>query len=147
MCLSRNLEHVIRRLKLRRCSCVSGIEAGEAIELRRHNNAALERVLEPVKEVMKSGRRTLWPLGSCYFGLEPVYAHSLISNGRYQEKFTCGMESEQQMINQRAENSCLPVIMMIRLPAKVPSINSSPLHTFESKTMTNALPVCVTLFI
>lgn len=43
VCLTGNLEHVIRWLMLLSSSCVSGIEAGPAIELQCQNNAALEK--------------------------------------------------------------------------------------------------------
>lgn len=48
--LTGNLERVIQGVELLSTACVSGTEAGTAIELLRQDNAALETVCEHVKE-------------------------------------------------------------------------------------------------
>jgi len=57
VCLTGNLEHVIRWVELLSSACVSGIEAGEAIGLHSQNNAALESVCEHMEETMKNKKK------------------------------------------------------------------------------------------
>lgn len=57
VCLNGNLEHVIQGVLLLSSACVSGTEAGAAIELHEQDKAAVESVCERVKEKMKNKRR------------------------------------------------------------------------------------------
>lgn len=56
VCLTGNLEHVIRWVVLLSSACVSGTGAGSAIELHRQDNAALESVCDHVKEKRRTRR-------------------------------------------------------------------------------------------